>query len=200
MRLLSHGLYVIFFNSFSFLPMLVDEGRLDGYFLRPLPVFTQVLLSTFSVNGLGDVVVGASSFIVALTLVHVHWTIAKIAFMAIAIVSGALVEAALQTALGCLLLRSPGSRVLGAWIDELLSSFGNYPLSIFPPAVRAVFTFGLPLAFIAYLPARLILGIAASHGAEAWLTRLSPLVGIGMFLAARQLFAWSLKHYVHAGG
>jgi len=103
---------------------------MDGYFLRPVPVFTQLLLSQFNVNAIGDIAVGASTLGVAITLVHLHWTVGKGLYMAAAVIGGLLVEAALQLMLSCLLLRSPGSRVLGSWVDELMSTFGNYPLSI----------------------------------------------------------------------
>ena len=33
MRLVAHGLYVLFFYNFAWIPLLVDEGRMDGYFL-----------------------------------------------------------------------------------------------------------------------------------------------------------------------
>ena len=132
MRLVAHGLYVLIFYNFAWIPLLVDEGRMDGYFLRPLPVFMQLLLSQFSVNAIGDLLVGFSTLGVALALVHVHWTVAMGLYVLVAVIAGALVEGAVQLTLSCLLLRSPGSRVLGSWVDELLSTFGNYPLSILP--------------------------------------------------------------------
>lgn len=200
MRLLSHGLYVLIFSNLAWLPRLVDEGRMDGYFLRPLPVFTQLLLSQFNVNAIGDIAVGASSLGVALALVHVHWTIAMGLFVAAAVIGGLLVEAALQLVLSCLLLRSPGSRVLGSWVDELMSTFGNYPLSILPRVVQGLFTFALPLAFVAYFPVEVILGIAPKHGAMSIVTYWSPLAGLLLFLVARRVWAYSLRHYATAGG
>ena len=63
MRLVAHGLYVLFFYNFAWIPLLVDEGRMDGYFLRPLPVFIQLLISEFSVNAIGDLLVGFTTLV-----------------------------------------------------------------------------------------------------------------------------------------
>lgn len=200
MRLLSHGLYVLFYSNLAWLPRLVDEGRMDGYFLRPLPVFTQLLLSQFNVNAIGDIAVGASSLGVALTLVHAHWNVGKGLYIAAAVIGGLLVEAALQLMLACLLLRSPGSRVLGSWVDELMSTFGNYPLSILPRVVQGLFTFLLPLAFVAYFPVEVVLGIAPRHGVMSVIVHWSPLVGVLLFMVARRVWSYSLRHYATAGG
>jgi len=200
MRLLSHGMYVLFFDNLVLLPLLVDEGRMDGYFLRPVPVFTQLLISQFNVNAIGDLAVGATTLGFAIALVHVHWTVALMLYLAIAVVGGVLVEAALQLTLACLLLRSPGSRILGQWVDELMATFGNYPLSILPKVVVGLFTFALPLAFVAYFPAEVILGIAPHHGAMSIVTRWSPVAGFLLFLLALRVWRYSLRHYHSAGG
>ena len=200
LRLLAHGLYVLVFSNLNWLPRLVDEGRVDGYFLRPLPVFTQVLLSQFNVNALGDIAVGASTLGFAVRLVGVHWSIGLGLYVAAAVVGGVLAEAALQLMLSCLLLRSPGSRVLGAWVDELMSTFGNYPLSIVPKFVQGLFTFLLPLAFVAYFPVEVILGIAPRRGAMSILVHWSPVVGVLLFVIARRVWSYSLRHYQTAGG
>jgi ABC-2 type transport system permease protein len=200
MRLVAHGLYVLCFYNLAWLPLLVDEGRMDGYFLRPLPVFMQLLLSQFSVNAIGDLFVGLSTLGVALVLVHLHWTLWIALYVVAAVVGGALVEGAVQLMLSCLLLRSPASRVLGTWVDELMSTFGNYPLSILPRTVQGLFTFVLPLAFVAFFPVEVILGIGAKHGAMSVLAHWSPAFGFVLFLFARRVWSYSLRHYHSAGG
>jgi ABC-2 type transport system permease protein len=201
LRLLSHGLYVLVFSNLGWLPRLVDEGRMDGYFLRPVPVFTQLLISQFNVNAIGDLAVGASTLGFAIAFVDVHWTIARVLYLVAAVIGGFLLEAALQLMLSCLLLRSPGSRVLGSWVDEMMSTFGNYPLSILGSrVVEGLFTFLLPLAFVAYFPAEVVLGIAPKHGAMSLVVHWSPVVGFGLFFVARKVWNYSLRHYATAGG
>jgi ABC-2 type transport system permease protein len=200
MRLLSHGLNVLCFDNLSYLPLRVNEGRMDGYFLRPLPVFTQVLISDFNVNAFGDIAVGATTFAFAIEFIHASWTPGKVSYLVLAVLAGVFIEAAVQLTLACLLLRSPASWTLSAWADELMSTFGNYPLSIVPKAVQGLLTFVLPLAFVAYFPAEVILGIAPRHGAMSWWVHLSPAVGPILFLAAHRLWTRSLRTYRTAGG
>ena len=200
LRLLPHGLYVLVFSNLAWLPRLVDEGRMDGYFLRPVPVFTQLLISQFNVNAIGDILVGASTLGFAVAFVDVHWTVLNSLYLAAAVLGGFLIEAALQLMLSCLLLRSPGSRVLGSWVDELMSTFGNYPLSIVPTFVQGLFTFLLPLAFVAYFPSEVVLGIAPKHGVMSIVVHWSPVVGFLLFLVARRVWSYSLRHYTTAGG
>jgi len=199
-RLLAHGLYVLFFYNLAYLPTHVDEGRMDGYFLRPVSLFTQLLVSQFNVNAIGDIAVGATTLGFAMELLHVHWSIGMLLYLAVAIVGGTLVEGAIQLVLACLLLRSPGSRVLGQWVDELMSTFGNYPLSILPTVVVGLLTFALPLAFVAYFPTEVLLGIAPKHGVMSIVTSWSPVVGFGLFLLALRVWRYSVRHYHSAGG
>jgi ABC-2 type transport system permease protein len=159
-----------------------------------------LLLSQFSVNAIGDLLVGLSTLGVATTLVHVHWTLVLVLYLVAAIIAGTLVEAAIQLTLSCLLLRSPGSRVLGTWVDELMATFGNYPLSILPRTVQGLFTFALPLAFVAYFPVEVILGVAPKHGAMSSLSHGSPAAGFLLFFIARRIWMYSLRHYQSAGG
>jgi ABC-2 type transport system permease protein len=199
-RLLAHGLYVLCFSNLAYLPIHVDEGRMDGYFLRPVSLFTQLLLSQFNVNAIGDIAVGATTLGFAMELLHVQWPIGTLLYLAVAVVSGALVEGAIQLMLACLLLRSPGSRVLGQWVDELMATFGNYPLSILPAVVVGLFTFALPLAFVAYFPTEVLLGIAPTHGVMSVVTAWSPVVGFGLFVLALRVWRYSVRHYHSAGG
>lgn len=86
------------------------------------------------------------------------------------------------------------------WVDELMSTFGNYPLSILPGLVQGLFTFLLPLAFVAYFPVLVLLGIAPERGLMSVLAHWSPAVGFVLFFLAHRVWTWSLRHYQSVGG
>ncbi|MGY1456746.1 ABC transporter permease [Streptomyces sp. SS8] len=200
MRLLSHGLYVMIFTNVNDLGLIVQQGRFDGFLLRPMPVYRQVLLHRFNVNAFGDLCVAGTLFAAALSQLAVDWTAAKAAYLAAAVLGGTLMEAAVQTALACAALRAATARTWSQWLDELTTTFGNYPLHILPTVVQAVFTYVLPIAFIAYLPAAVLTG----HGLAPWIPRplavVSPLIGLVAFVAARRLWSASLRLYQGVGG
>lgn len=199
-RLLSHGFYVLIFFNIASIPQLIDEGRFDGFFLRPVPIFTQMLLSSFSPNAIGDLLVAFTLCAVALPRIAVDWTIGKALFLLAGVIGGTLIEAAVQMIAACFLLRSPGTRAIPSFLDEMFGTFGNYPLTILPGALQGIFTFVLPLAFVAYFPVAVVLGLEPRSIVMSTLAHLSPLVGLLLFLAARRLWTRSLRNYASVGG
>lgn len=200
-RLMSHGLFTMVFGNLSDqLAELVEEGRVEGYFLRPMSVLTQILISRFNINAFGDFTVGASVCAMGVLQAPVHWTAGNDLFLGAAIIGGVFVEAAVQLPFAALLLRSPFAHGVGKWLDEIMATIGNYPLSILPVLLRGVFTFLLPVAFVAYLPVLVLLDKAPANGFGYWLAHLSPAVGVVLFLLAKRLWNWNLSHYQSAGG
>lgn len=199
-RLLSHGFYVLIFYNFGTLPQLIEEGRFDGYFLRPVPIFTQLLLSSFNVNAVGDLLVAFTLCAVALPQIAIDWTLGKVLFLVAGVIGGTLIEAAIQMVAACFLLRSPGTRAVPGFIDEMFGTFGNYPLTILPGSLQGIFTFVLPLAFVAYFPVSVVLDLTPRDGFLSFLAHISPLVGLLLFLGARWIWKRSLRTYASVGG
>ncbi|WP_158841352.1 ABC transporter permease [Saccharothrix deserti] len=195
MRLAAHGIYVCLLSNIMLLPRIVEEGRLEVYRLRPVPMLTQVLLTSCNVNGVGDFFVGVTFLLVAVGEAGVEWTAGKVLFLLAALVGGALLEAAVQLVVNRRALRHPETLALSVWLDELFGMFGNYPLSILPIAVRALFTCVLPIAFIAYFPAAVITGKVDTLDVPAAFAYGSPLAGVLVFLTARALWYRSLRRY-----
>ena len=200
MRMLSHAGYVAVYSNLANTFWLARVGQLESYLLRPVPVYRQVLLSTFRINAVGDLAVAATLFVVAMSRLPVTWTGFRTVYFACAVVGGTLLEAAVQTAVGAVAIRLAGASVWSLWIDDLMTLFGNYPLSILPTVVRVVFTVVVPLAFEAYLPAAVLLGRAGATGVPYAVALLSPLLGPVLFLAAKRLWTWNLRHYQGTGG
>jgi ABC-2 type transport system permease protein len=200
MRLLSHGIYVAAFGNLWLMSTLVQEGRIDGYMLRPLPVYRQVLLAEFPMNALGDTMAAFLLFGLALAKLHLAWTPARAGYLAAGVAGGTLVEAAIQTVVSAVAFRLTVGLPWLVWVDSLISTFGSYPLKVLPGAARSILTFVLPVAFIAYLPAAVITGRVAGSGVPGWLAAASPAAGLVLFTAARMLWNWALRRYESIGG
>lgn len=200
MRLVSHSFYVALFSNIARLSMYVQEGRMDGYLLRPMPVYRQVLLSQFQVNSFGDLLAGAGIFVFAVFRLHIAWTPLIVLYIAAGILGGMMIEAGVQTLLAIAALRFTGTFTWTSWIDQMISTFGNYPLNVLPSPVKDALTFAFPVAFIAYLPAAVVTGHTASTGIPLLLTAASPAIGIAFFLMAKAAWYRSLSLYESVGG
>ena len=199
-RLLSHGGFVLVFNSLIMIPYMVQQGSLDGYLIRPMPVYRQVLLYMFPLNALGDSFSALLLFAFAIVRVHLAWTPPMALYLIAAVIGGVLLEAAIQTIAAILAFRFTIPMAVFMWFDRMIATFGNYPFSILPLAARAFLTYLLPVAFVAYLPAAVLTGRVASAGVPEWLAYASPAAGPLLYILARYAWYRSLRHYESVGG
>lgn len=70
---------------------------------------------------------------------------------------------------------------------------GRYPVSAYPPALRLVFVFVLPVAFMTTVPSQALLG----QGSLSWAIG-SVLMAAGSLLASRWFWRFALRHYTSA--
>jgi ABC-2 type transport system permease protein len=199
-RMLSHGGMVLVFNSLIMIPYMVQQGALDAYLIRPMPVYRQVLLYTFPLNALGDSFSALLLFAFAITRVHLAWTPLMALYLVAAVIGGVLLEAAIQTFVSILAFRFTIPIAVFMWFDRMIATFGNYPFSILPLAARAFLTYLLPVAFVAYLPAAVLTGRVASAGVPGWLAYASPAAGPLLYILARYAWYRALRHYESVGG
>jgi ABC-2 type transport system permease protein len=70
---------------------------------------------------------------------------------------------------------------------------GRYPVSAYPPALRLVFVFVLPVAFMTTVPSQALLGQGSWHWALG-----SVLMAAGSLIASRFFWQFALRHYTSA--
>jgi ABC-2 type transport system permease protein len=98
-----------------------------------------------------------------------------------------------------LTFRTLSSQSLLFLADSVFSNFANYPLTIFGTILRYVFTFVVPLAFVAFLPATVLLDRTSDLAVSPGFAYAAPLVGLLWALAAARVFNHELSHYQSAG-
>jgi ABC-2 type transport system permease protein len=200
MRMLAHGLYVLFLGRIQYMNILVQEGIVDPCLIRPMPVYRQVQLAFFPVNAIGDLVVAVGLFAAALQRSSLDWTAGRITYVVAGVLGGMLVEAALFTALAAAAFHFPATSYWAQWLEELMGTFGSYPLSILPKVASAAFTFVVPLAFTAYFPAGVLTGHGGDMGVPRALAVAAPFIGLVAFVLSRLLWNWSLSRYTGVNG
>jgi viologen exporter family transport system permease protein len=199
-RMFGHGLFLLFFGRVLTLTHIVQNGQIDGFLLRPMPVYRQVQLSQFPANSIGDLLVGLTLFVTAVWRLDISWTAFKAVYLAAAVAGATLTEGAIFTAISAATLHYPVAHAWTKWLGELMETFGNYPLRILPSVAQAAFTWILPLAFVAYFPAAALTGRAQGLGVPEFLVAASPGVALTLYVMSRLAWNASLRRYSGING
>jgi ABC-2 type transport system permease protein len=199
LRLTAHGVCTINFGQHRASAAVVRDGDWDRYLLRPAAPLMQLLTRYFSPGTIGDLVLGVVILGAAAARLDVPWSAWTVLYVALAAIGGGLVEAGLQIGISGLDFRmGPTTRVKDT-IDRVLTDFGAYPMTIFGTAGTWLLTFLLPLAFMAYLPATVVLGHTEELVVPLWLAQASPAAGPLALVAGVVAFRRLSRHYSSPG-
>lgn len=192
---LAEGVSQLFAQGVWNLARVVNTGELDPYLIRPYSPVLQVLGSEVGMNGLGNVGLGVALLVGAVIHVQVAWSPARLALLAILVVSGGLVKIGLN-----LLANSSAFWLKTTWamVPFSLHTFGEltrFPLTIYSTAIRLVLAVVLPYAFMSFFPATAVLG----RGAPQWVGLLTPLAAGYCLLLGTWVFRRGLVRYESAG-
>lgn len=199
LRLIIHALNMIVFGLFQSMEFLVREAEFDVFLIRPLPPFVQFMTADFHVAAFGDLLGGILIFAAASTRVQIDWSPLALIYLVLVIIGGCLVEAAVKLALSSLAFRTLSVGSLLYFFDNAMSMAGNYPLTIFGKVGSFLFTFILPIAFLAYLPVTVLLHHTNELSVSPLFATFSPLVGVILFAGAYLFFTHELRYYQSAG-
>lgn len=189
----THALAWLFFKaSLQQLDILINRGDLDWLLVKP--VDAQFIASSHDIDiedaarGVVGVVImylglrGTSPIIVATHLPALITTL----------LCGQMVIYSL-----CLVLKTISFKSIQGWATNAIfwrfHDLARYPTDIYRGIMRTVYTFVFPLAFVATVPARALLGrLSAGYFAG------SLLAGLGTFMVCRIIWKWALKSYSSA--
>lgn len=199
LRLIMHALNGALTGGLYSLEWKVRRGEFDRYLVRPLSPLLQVLCERVHVSIVGDLIGGIALFVAAAALVTVNWTPAALLYLLLALIGGALVELALRVLFSALSFRFLSATAFMAVLDTVFSNFSNYPLKIFGNVLEFLLTFGLPLAFMAYFPAVVLLDRTSELSVNPIFAYAAPLAGIVWLFVALRFFHYEMRHYKSAG-
>jgi ABC-2 type transport system permease protein len=182
------------------LPEYVRRGTLDVLLLRPLPVLAQLVTSDVQLRRLGRTAVGLVLLAIALPLAVDDWSPAKVLLVVVTPLAGAAVFAALFVCAAAMMFWLGDARELGNAFTYGGSYVAAYPASVLHIALRSFFTFVVPAAFTAYLPALVLLDLPGPAGLPAELGWFSPLAAVAVWGVALLWWRAGLRRYTGAGG
>lgn len=197
----SFGTMDMIFSGFddAYFGQVVRMGAFDQVMLRPVNVFWQVLGSRFLLRRFGRIIEGGLIFIYALSVLDVHWTLAKLFYLPVIFFSQVLAMGSLFIAGATITFWTLQSveaiNILTYGGAELMS----YPMTIYPLALRRFFTYVIPFIFINYYPTLYFLDKPDPLHFPSFAPFLAPLVALGMFAAALWFWRIGVNHYQSSG-
>jgi ABC-2 type transport system permease protein len=199
LRLIMHAINGALTGGLYSLEWKVRQGEFDRYLVRPLPPLLQLLCERIHVSIVGDLIGGLALFVAAASLVVVNWTPLALLYLVLALFGGALVELALRVLFSALSFRFLSANAFMFVLDTVFSNFSNYPLKIFGSVLEFLLTFGVPLAFMAYFPAVVLLGRTGELQVNPIFAYAAPLAGVGWLVVALRIFHYEMRSYQSAG-
>ncbi|WP_078896591.1 ABC-2 family transporter protein [Streptomyces sp. NRRL S-495] len=197
---LALGLANLFVGSIDALGERIRTGTLDIMLVRPAPALAQLCAERFSLRRLGRPAQAAAVLLWSLTALDVHWTWDRVLLLPVLVVCGTLIFAAVFI----------GFASLQFWwgeAKELQNSFTyggatvlQYPPTVFAKELVAGTVFGVPLAFVNWLPALRILDRPDPLGLPTAFQYASPLAAACALTAAGLAWRAGLRAYRGAGG
>ncbi|GAA2164827.1 ABC-2 type transport system permease protein [Humibacillus xanthopallidus] len=197
---LAFSLADMFVGHLDQLPRYIRAGQVDAFYVRPLPLLAQLMTSDLSLRRVGRLSVALVALAIALTTADITWSAATVALILLTVVSGTAIFSALFTAAGGLQF----FLVDGAEFTNAFTYGGQYAAQqsqqVFPDPLRIFWTFVIPTAFVAYLPAVAILDLPGDHLAPPWLAWFTPLAAALAWGLAGLCWRSGTRHYQGAGG
>lgn len=178
-----------FFMSLTEIPEQVRRGTLD--FVLTKPVDTQFWVSTrkFNFDQVGTLAAGLVMIAYGGFSAQIHPGALQWVAYLVLVVAATLIFYSFNLMLmttGIWLVRVDNLWVLG----ETVMQIARYPLDIYSAGLRSAFTFVVPLAFLATVPARQLV-----RGLDLSMLLLGLVWAVLFFGVARWFWRFALKHY-----
>lgn len=181
-----------FFLSLQEIPLQVRQGTLD--FVITKPIDTQFWVSTrkFNFDQLGTLFAGGAMVGYGLSAGHYHPGLLQwFGYLVLVFASLILFYAfyMILMTLAIWLVKVDNLWVLG----ETVTNIARFPTDIYPLIVQRTFIYGVPLAFVATIPAREFV-----RGFEPKMVCLGVVWAVAAFAFSRWFWKFALRHYTSA--
>jgi len=197
--ILAHALSVIIYIQTWYLGEIIIGGDLDRMLLRPMNVYFQFCVMDFNLVGITDLLPGIIVFVYGATAVGFSWSALNVIFIMCIVAGATMIRGGIYTIVGATSFWTKKSRGLIDVINDLLGRSIMYPMTIYNWAVQGIFTFILPLGFLAFYPAADFLGQDTGFAIPGPIPIWTLLIGIVMMSLGKALFNRGLKRYDSAG-
>ncbi len=172
----------------------IYSGDFVKYCFRPINLFFYYMSEIFDIKGLGQLVMGIGTLIYAWSHLHLAVTFLAILKLIVALITASLFMIAIMNiaAATCFWIINSGYIMVTVF---KFTDYAKYPASIYNNVFRFIFTFIIPIAFVAYYPSLTFL--RPDH--IPLLTLLSPVLGVLFFYLSYRIWMKGAMSYTGTG-
>ena len=182
----------LFYFGLSELPTMVRQGTLDFVLVKPVDAQFWLSLRRVNLDQLGSLVVAVLLGVYALfSLGYVPPLVNGLLYCGM-VAMGVLIFYSFHFMMMTLSIWLV--RVENLWVlSDVFAQIGRFPTDVFDAVLRRIFTYVLPVAFLATIPAKALLGKASSGFllfATVW--------ALAFFIVGRLFWRFALRSYTSA--
>lgn len=198
--ILGHSLFSLFMWHIRTLEDYLVQGTFDQFLLRPASAFVLFIGREVQYLGIADFAIGVSGMVLAYSNLRLTWGPIEWGFLVLAILAGTLIEMTLTLMISSIAFWTGRSRRANGLVMQVNVMVQYYPVDIFGAFFRVLVTSVIPVAFMNYYPALMLLGKVEHIGAWWPLAFASPVVALVMVGLAAGVWQLALRQYSSAGG
>ncbi len=186
-------------RGFDMFGAMVKSGDFDRLLTRPRSTALQLAGQELTLRRVGRFAQGLAALVWACFGLDIDWSVIKVGLLLGAVAGGACLFS------GLIVLQA----TLAFWTTETLEimntvTYGGvettqYPMNIYRPWFRGLFTFVVPLACVSYFPSLAIMGVEDPLGSPVWFQYIAPAIGVGFLLVALRVWNFGVRHYMSTG-
>lgn len=176
----------------------IRDGTFDRFLLRPADPLFQLFCIRFQKIAFSQMLAGIILFIISSIYLNLEWSIIKLIFLFVTIISGMLVYMGITLIVSSLSFWFVQVNSILTIITSINYEFMQYPMSVYPIGLQIVLTFILPFAFMSYIPAQFLLGVINMEFPK-FIIYASPVMGGIVFFISILIFKIGINHYNSTG-
>lgn len=170
------------------------SGEFIKYYFRPINLFFYFISEVFDMKGIGQFVFGVITVIYTWKKLNIPLTFFNIMALLVGAVSASLFMIAIMNFAAGTAFWLMGSSMIMILMFKF-KDYARYPITIFHSVFRFVFTFVIPIAFMAYYPGLLLL----RPEEVSVLTYLAPVYGVLFVYASYKFWMWGARGHAGTG-
>lgn len=183
-----------FFDNNWNLRQYVYSGDFIKYCFRPINIFFYYISEVFDIKGVGQFFFGIGTLIYSWQKLELGISVLVLLELIIALTTASLFMVALMNIAAATCFWLMGSGYIMVTVFKF-KDYSKYPITIFNTVFKFLFTFIIPIAFIAYYPSLVFL----RPGEISILTWISPLIGVLFFYISYKIWMKGAMSYNGTG-